>query len=147
MPNKKTDTNHADFVGMSYEYADGDYLSRRNIEDDHKDYVLGLLYFYAYDERVPASVREEMLNYGLAKDEFTENGNFPIQIYLREGRRMVSDYVMKESDVIQNSVPGVIQKTTAPHSVGQGFYWFDSQRGDPDGRKLLVFPPRLSDFL
>lgn len=128
MPNKKTDTNHADFVGMSYEYADGDYLSRRNIEDDHKDYVLGLLYFYAYDERVPASVREEMLNYGLAKDEFTENGNFPIQIYLREGRRMVSDYVMKESDVIQNSVPGVIQKTTAPHSVGQGFYWFDSHR-------------------
>ena len=128
MPNNKTDTNHADFVGMSYEYADGDYLSRKNIEDDHKDYVLGLLYFYAYDERVPASIREEMLNYGLAKDEFTENGNFPIQIYLREGRRMVSDYVMSESDVIQNSVPGVIQKTTAPHSIGQGFYWFDSHR-------------------
>ncbi|MBQ8885449.1 MAG: FAD-dependent oxidoreductase [Clostridia bacterium] len=128
MPNNKTDTNHADFVGMSYEYANGDYLSRKNIADDHRDYVLGLLWFYAYDERVPLSVREEMRTYGLAKDEFLENGNFPIEIYLREGRRMVSDYVMKESDVIQNAVPGVIQKTTAPHSVGQGFYWFDSHR-------------------
>lgn len=128
MPNNKTDTNHADFVGMSYEYANGDYLSRKNIMDDHRDYVLGLLWFYAYDERVPLSVREEMRTYGLAKDEFTENGNFPIEIYLREGRRMVSDYVMKESDVIQNAVPDVIQKTTAPHSVGQGFYWFDSHR-------------------
>ena len=128
MPNSKTDTNHADFVGMSYEYADGDYLSRKNIEDDHRDYVLGLLYFYAYDERVPEEIREMMRGYGLAKDEFDENGNFPVQIYLREGRRMVSDYVMKESDVITQSVPGVIQKTTAPHSVGQGFYWFDSHR-------------------
>lgn len=128
MPNNKTDTNHADFVGMSYEYADGDYLSRKNIEDDHRDYVLGLLYFYAYDERVPLAIREEMRTYGLAKDEFTENGNFPVQIYLREGRRMVSDYVMKQSDVISASIPGSIQKTTAPHSVGQGFYWFDSHR-------------------
>lgn len=128
MPNEKTDTNHADFVGMSYEYANGDYLSRKNIADDHRDYALGLLWFYAYDERVPQSVREEMQNYGLAKDEFLQNGNFPVEIYLREGRRMVSDYVMKESDVIQNSVPGVVMKTTAPHSVGQGFYWFDSHR-------------------
>ena len=128
MPNNKTDTNHADFVGMSYEYADGDYLSRKNIEDDHRDYVLGLLYFYAYDERVPMAIRQEIRNYGLALDEFTENGNFPVQIYLREGRRMVSDYVMKESDVISESKPGVIAKTTAPHSVGQGFYWFDSHR-------------------
>lgn len=128
MPNNKTDTNHADFVGMSYEYADGDYLSRKNIEDDHRDYVLGLLYFYAYDERVPMAIRQEIRNYGLALDEFTDNGNFPVNIYLREGRRMVSDYVMKESDVITASVPGVIQKTTAPYSVGQGFYWFDSHR-------------------
>ena len=128
MPNNKTDTNHADFVGMSYEYADGDYLSRMNIEDDHRDYVLGLLYFYAYDERVPLNVREQMREYGLALDEFEENGNFPVNIYLREGRRMVSDYVMKESDVITQSIPGEITKTTAPHSVGQGFYWFDSHR-------------------
>ena len=128
MPNNKTDTNHADFVGMSYEYANGDYLSRKKIEDDHKDYVLGLLYFYAYDERVPLSIRIDMRKYGLAKDEFTDNGNFPVQIYLREGRRMVADYVMKESDVIQTSVAGVIEKTTAPNSVGQGFYWFDSHR-------------------
>lgn len=128
MPNLKTDTNHADFVGMSYEYANGDYLSRKSIEDDHRDYALGLMYFYAYDERVPAKIRREMLDFGLAKDEFTSNGNFPVQIYLREGRRMVSDYVMKESDVIQNSKPGIIEKTTAPYSVGQGFYWFDSHR-------------------
>lgn len=128
MPNNKTDTNHADFVGMSYEYANGDYLSRKKIEDDHRDYVLGILYFYAYDERVPQAIRDEMRTYGLARDEFTDNGNFPVQIYLREGRRMVSDYVMSESDVITTSVPGVIQKTTAPYSVGQGFYWFDSHR-------------------
>ena len=128
MPNLKTDINHADFVGMSYEYADGDYLSRESIKQDHRDYVLGILYFYAYDERVPMNIRVEMRKWGLAKDEFQDNDYFPTEIYLREGRRMISDYVMKESDVIQNSTPGVIEKTTAPHSIGQGFYWFDSHR-------------------
>ncbi len=128
MPNEKTDTNQADFVGMSYEYAEGDYLSRNKIDQDHKDYVLGLLYFLSTDERVPKNVRNEINKYGLAKDEYLDNDNFPIEIYLREGRRMVGNYVMSESDIINTSIVGVINKTTAPYSIGQGSYWFDSHK-------------------
>ncbi|GLX68647.1 FAD-dependent oxidoreductase [Paenibacillus glycanilyticus] len=117
IPNRKTDTNHVDFVGASYSYADGDYETRERTEAEHRAFTLGTLWFLANDERVPQQVREDMNKWGLAADEFTDNGGFPVQIYVREGRRMVSDYVMTELSVKQRS---------APESVGLGTYYFDS---------------------
>ena len=118
LPNHKTDINHADFVGANYDYPEGDYRTRDSIEQMHRDYVLGELWFLANDSRVPAVIRNEASRWGLAKDEFIENANFPPQIYIREARRMISDYMMTE-----HHVTGAI---TAPESVGLATYWFDS---------------------
>jgi len=118
LPNRKTDTNHADFIGANYAWPEGDYRTREEIAASHRNYILGLLWFLANDARVPPWVREDMRAWGLAADEFTDNGNFPSQIYVREARRMVSDYVVTEKDVLGSRV--------ADDGVGLGTYWLDS---------------------
>lgn len=103
VPNHKTDSNNggsfgSNVYGLSYEWPDGDHAKRDQLFQLHKDYTLGLLWFLGNDERVPAAVRAEMRRWGLAKDEFAETGHFPHQVYVREARRMISDYVITEHD-------------------------------------------------
>lgn len=77
-----------------------------------------MLYFVSNDKRVPEDVRDEMKNWGLAKDEFTDNGNWPHQLYIREARRMIGEYVTTENDVLG--------KHEVPSPVGMGSYTMDS---------------------
>jgi hypothetical protein len=123
LPNRKTDTNNhgpfsSDNIGMNYDYPDGSYERRKEIIQEHKDYQMGLLYFVSNDLRVPDSIRLEMQKWGLAKDEFTDNGNWPHQLYVREARRMIGEYVTTENDVTS--------KVKTPKSVGMGSYSMDS---------------------
>lgn len=122
-PNGKTDTNNhgafsTDNIGMNYDYPDASYERRREIIAEHEQYQKGLLYFLANDPSVRKDVREAMSKWGLAKDEFVDNGHWPHQIYVREARRMVSDFVMTEMHL------RAVKPT--PDSVGMGSYNMDS---------------------
>lgn len=123
IPNFKTDTNNhgpfsTDNIGRNYDYPDASYERRKEIIDEHVNYQQGLLYFIANDPRVPADVRNEFAKWGLAKDEFTDNGNWPHQMYVREARRMIGRYVMTENELVK--------RRPTPESVGMGSYGIDS---------------------
>ena len=123
IPNKKTDTNNhgpmsTDNIGYSYDYPEASYERRREILQEHKRYQKGWLYFIANDPRVPKEVQESMRRWGLAKDEFTENGNWPHQIYVREARRMIGTHVMTEHELLK--------RRPVQEPVGMGSYTIDS---------------------
>ncbi|MEX0793707.1 MAG: FAD-dependent oxidoreductase [Pirellulaceae bacterium] len=122
-PNRKTDTNNhgafsTDNIGMNYDYPEASYERRKEIIAEHELYQRGLFYFLANDPSVRKDVRERMSKWGLAKDEFVDNDNWPHQIYVREARRMVGPVVMTE-----RLLRGLEE---TPMSVGLGSYNMDS---------------------
>jgi hypothetical protein len=123
IPNLKTDVNnHGPFsfdnIGMNWDYPEASYERRKEIIKEHEIYQKGLLYFMATDRRIPEVVRETMNQWGYAKDEFEDNGNWPYNIYVRESRRMSGEYVMTENEVLG--------KIKVPRSIGMGSYTMDS---------------------
>jgi hypothetical protein len=123
IPNRKTDTNNhgpfsTDNIGMNYAYPDADHATREKIVAEHRTYEAGWFYFLANDPRVPEDVRTKMAEWGLPKDEFKDNGNWPHQLYIREARRMIGAAVMTEHHCTGRKV--------APDSVGLAAYGMDS---------------------
>ncbi|MCB1210659.1 MAG: FAD-dependent oxidoreductase, partial [Verrucomicrobiales bacterium] len=123
MPNRKTDTNNnfaisTDFIGQNWDYPEADYATRAEIWKAHEDWQKGLMWTLANHPRVPEKIRAAFQKLGLAKDEFTENGNWPRQMYVREARRMISDYVMSEKNCKRQEV--------IEDSIGMGAYNMDS---------------------
>lgn len=134
IPNKKTDTNNhgpfsTDNIGMNYDYPDASYVRRKEIIAEHEQYQKGWFYFIANDPRVPADVQNEMKTWGLAKDEFKDNGGWPHQLYIREARRMIGEHVMTEHETLS--------KREVPQSIGMGSYTLDAHNAQryvkPDG--------------
>lgn len=134
---RRGDSNNAgsfssDYVGGNYRWPDGTYIEgsitelppprrglampldelyelRERIFQDHVNYQQGLMYFLANDSQVPEPLRERVNAWGLDPLEFAETGFWPHQLYVREGRRMVSDYVVTQADcqsrrVVEDSV-------------------------------------------
>ena len=136
MPNGKTDINNnggfsTDFIGMNYDYPEADYATREKIAKAHEDYTRGFIHFLATDSRVPKNMRDEMQLWGPAKDEFLDTGGWPNQLYVREARRLISDYVMTEHDC-----RGAVK---AEDPIGLGAYNMDShncQRIVKNGKAL-----------
>lgn len=123
LPNRKTDSNNnfafsTDDIGSNYAYPDGDYTTRQQIWNEHQLYHKGLLWTLANHPRVPEKIRRRFQTWGLARDEFVDNDNWPHQLYIREARRLVSDYVMTEHNCRGLRV--------AEDSVGLAAYTMDS---------------------
>ena len=134
MPNRKTDTNNCgpvstDFIGRNHDYPEAGYAERERIVRAHETYQKGLMWFLANEPRVPEEIRREVGAWGLCKDEFTDRGGWPHQIYVREARRMVADYVMTQHDCQARRI--------ALDPVGLAAYTMDShhvRRYVEDGR-------------
>lgn len=123
MPNNKTDINNrgafsTDMIGMNHRYPEASYEERAEIIQAHKDYTFGLLWFMGNDERVPKQLRDQMLSWGLPKDEYVEYGHWTPQLYIREARRMVGEYVATQANC-EN-------KVTVDDGVGMAAYTMDS---------------------
>lgn len=123
IPNGKTDINangelSTDYVGYNYTWATNTYAGREQIRAAHENYIRGLLYFYATSPNLPANLNTEAQSWGLAKDEFADNGGWPWQIYVREARRMISDHVMTQSNCEA--------RVTAPDGICLARYNIDS---------------------
>jgi hypothetical protein len=123
IPNRKTDTNNHgpvnfDYIGMSDDYAEASYRRRLSIIAEHEQYQRGLLYFLRSDPQIPLDIRDKNNSWGLASDEFVNNGNWPRQLYIREARRMRGEHVITE--------PEILGDRPVQESVGMGSYHLDS---------------------
>lgn len=101
MPNRKTDTNNqkgfsTDFIGQNYDYPEASYEEREKIAAKHRSYQQGLMWTLAYHPRIPEEVRDVVSRWGTCKDEYEREDGWQEQLYIREARRMVSDYVMTQ---------------------------------------------------
>ncbi len=165
LPNGKTDQGSwhdlsANLYGMNREWPNGSHATRDRILKEHRDFTQGLLWLLANDPEIPAATRAEWSQWGLPKDEFADNGNWPQQLYIRDGRRMVSDYVITEHHTRRiNPVPvsdpvAVAFWPTDTHSVrrivkdgaayNEGFVFDDNQWG-PFGVSYRALTPRRKE--
>lgn len=123
MPNRKTDTNNrtgfsTDFIGQNYTYPEASYEEREKIRAQHRQYQKGLMWTLAYHPRMPEHIKEEVSRWGMSKDEFAREDGWQEQLYVREARRMIGEYVMT-----QYNCEGL---KIAEDPIGMGAYGMDS---------------------
>ncbi len=165
LPGDKTDLGSwhdlsGNLYGMNREWPRGNYATRQRIYEEHRDFVEGLLWVLQNDEAIPEETRAAWRDWGLAADEFVDNGNWPRQLYVRDGRRLVSDFVMTEHHTRRrNAAPvedpvAVAYWPTDVHSVrrivrdgaayNEGFVFDDAEWG-PFGISYRSLRPRREE--
>ena len=137
LPNRKTDINSTgavstDVPSLSWNYVEGDFAERQRIRQAHLDWAHGLLYFLAHDASVPDSLRRAVGAYGLPRDEFADTGHWPHQLYVRDARRMLGEYVLTQHDLQE--------RRSKPDSIGMGGYNIDIREVQWIARRVYRFP-------
>lgn len=139
----KTDTNNegavsSDFIGGNWRFPEASYAEREAIFQQHVAWQRGLYWFVANDPRIPDRYRDAYAHWGLASDEFKRTDHWPPQLYIRESRRMIGDYVVTEADCMRPD------GFTPPEDVvGMGSYTLDSHNctrfvAEVDGRATVL---------
>ncbi|GAB5551126.1 MAG: FAD-dependent oxidoreductase [Saprospiraceae bacterium] len=123
MPNRKTDTNNqkgfsTDFIGQNWDYPEASYEERERIIERHRQYQQGLMWTLANHPRIPQKVRDQVSRWGTCKDEYEREDGWQQQLYIREARRMISDYVMTQKNCESIEV--------VPDPIGMAAYGMDS---------------------
>jgi hypothetical protein len=146
VPNDKFDANNhhyclcsSDLPGENGGYPEGAPEERALIAQRHRSYMEGLLWFLQTDERLPESFRQETASWGYAADEFTDNGYFPYQLYVREARRIQGEYVFSENDARLS--PGLGRAPIHADSIAVGAYQIDShavRKREPEGQNRTL---------
>jgi hypothetical protein len=144
IPNGKTDLNSGPAVstnltGASWEYPEASYERREEIWQEHLTWTQGLLYFMGNDPNVPADIRAEVQRWGLARDEFTDTGGWPHQLYVREARRLRGEYVMTQHDLQT--------RRTKYDSIGMGGYNMDVREVQWVAHTVYRFPIPTEEVL
>lgn len=126
LPNMKSDANnqHGVFVSTdlpeeNWPWPTSSWEWRDKFAKRLREYTEGLFYFIQNDPELPAQFIQNTREWGLAKDEYTDNGNFPRQVYVREGRRFEGLYFFTAHDALPVSIgsrPPIHQQSiTASH--------------------------------
>jgi hypothetical protein len=145
IPNGKADLNNSgafssDYIGKNYDYPEGSYARRAQIWQDHADYQQGMYYFLANDPRVPRPLQDEVRTWGLCKDEYTDTGHWPHQLYVREARRMVGEVVVTQKDLqtdrTKTDVIGMGSYNSDSHNVRR----FVNERGSAENEGDMQVP-------
>jgi hypothetical protein len=123
MPNRKTDSNNrdgfsTDFIGQNYDYPEASYEERERKIQKHLSHQQGLMWTLANHPRIPEEIREEVSRWGTCKDEFDREDGWQQQLYIREARRMISDFVMTQKHCERIEI--------VPDGVGMAAYGMDS---------------------
>lgn len=124
IPNGKLRWNTSNLPGGNWEYPEADRLRRREILRRHRDHALGFLWFLQHDEAVPEALRRRAAEFGLANDEFADNGHVPWEVYVREARRLAGRYVFREQDA--TIAPGLRRAPIHSDSIGITEWGMDS---------------------
>ncbi|MEQ1858345.1 MAG: FAD-dependent oxidoreductase [Chthoniobacteraceae bacterium] len=140
-PNLKSHMNSPILPGENYAYPDASWPEREKIIARHRDFALGLIWFLQNDESVSEAKRAGFREWGLAKDEFTDNEHIPYEMYVREARRIVGRHVFTEHD--NSLAPGLARTPIMPDSVAVTDWYMDSHACTTESRPGFHYDGKL----
>ncbi|MGQ9698069.1 MAG: FAD-dependent oxidoreductase, partial [Armatimonadota bacterium] len=155
LPNDKYDINNmgrywpsTDHIEENYDYPTASPERRAQIAKDHREYILGMLYYLQNDPELPEGFRRGALQWGLPLDEHPESGHFPEQLYVREARRICGRFIFTEHDA--RRTPETERAPVHPDSIAVADYPLDShatRKREPDHPEVLegfFYQPRIT---